>query len=257
MNKTLSGVLVFVAVILMLGISAPVNSPLMLDEDDMVSDDNTCTVTQQSVKAYSDSGTQTMTNKTLTSPVINTGVSGTAFLDEDNMASDSATKFASQQSIKKYVDDNLGTQMVVVVDEKTAATDGGGFTQDAWQTRTLNTLQVNDDTIASLSSNQITLPAGTYECWISAPALGVNAHKIRLQDTTGASTIDFGSSEYASATHVVQSRSVLRTKFTLTVSSALEVQHRGQTTKADNGFGNNTNFSVVEVYTIAMFRKMN
>ena len=48
--------------------------------------------------------TETLTNKTLTSPVINTGVSGTAIKDEDNMASDSATHLATQQSIKAYVD---------------------------------------------------------------------------------------------------------------------------------------------------------
>jgi hypothetical protein len=47
---------------------------------------------------------QTLTNKTLTSPVINTGITGTAFLDEDDLASNSATKIASQQSIKAYVD---------------------------------------------------------------------------------------------------------------------------------------------------------
>jgi len=47
-------------------------------------------------------GSQTLTNKTLTSPVLNTGLSGTAFLDEDDMSSDSATKVASQQSIKAY-----------------------------------------------------------------------------------------------------------------------------------------------------------
>jgi len=47
---------------------------------------------------------QTLTNKTLTSPVINTGVSGSAIADEDNMSSDSATKLATQQSIKAYVD---------------------------------------------------------------------------------------------------------------------------------------------------------
>lgn len=51
-----------------------------------------------------ESDTQTLTNKTLTSPVINTGISGTAFLDEDDMTSNSATKVASQQSIKAYVD---------------------------------------------------------------------------------------------------------------------------------------------------------
>jgi hypothetical protein len=52
--------------------------------------------------------TQTLTNKTLTSPVLNTGVSGTAILDEDNMASNSATQLATQQSIKAYVDANSG-----------------------------------------------------------------------------------------------------------------------------------------------------
>ncbi len=48
--------------------------------------------------------TQTLSAKTLTSPVLNTGVSGTAVLDEDNMASDSTTQLATQQSIKAYVD---------------------------------------------------------------------------------------------------------------------------------------------------------
>lgn len=46
---------------------------------------------------------------TLTSPVINTAISGTAFLDEDDMASNSATKVASQQSIKAYVDAGVTT----------------------------------------------------------------------------------------------------------------------------------------------------
>jgi hypothetical protein len=54
-----------------------------------------------------DTATQTLTNKTLTSPVLNTGVSGTAVLDEDNLASNSATKLATQQSIKAYVDNSM------------------------------------------------------------------------------------------------------------------------------------------------------
>ncbi len=56
------------------------------------------------IKSYYDSVSATMTNKTLTSPVLNTGVSGTAVLDEDNMSSNSDTKVATQQSIKAYVD---------------------------------------------------------------------------------------------------------------------------------------------------------
>ena len=54
--------------------------------------------------------TQTFTNKTLTSPVLDTSISGTAFLDEDDMASNSATKLASQQSIKAYVDSTVTAQ---------------------------------------------------------------------------------------------------------------------------------------------------
>ena len=53
--------------------------------------------------------TDTLTNKTLTSAVLNTGVSGSAILDEDNMASNSATQLATQQSIKAYVDSQVAT----------------------------------------------------------------------------------------------------------------------------------------------------
>ena len=52
-------------------------------------------------------GSQTLTNKTLTSPVLNGTLSGTAFLDEDTMSSNSATAVASQQSIKAYVDSQI------------------------------------------------------------------------------------------------------------------------------------------------------
>lgn len=48
--------------------------------------------------------TDTLTNKTLTSAVLNTSVSGTAILDEDDMASNSATQLITQQSAKAYID---------------------------------------------------------------------------------------------------------------------------------------------------------
>ena len=62
------------------------------------------------------SGTLTLTNKTLTSPVLNTSVSGTAVLDEDDMASNSATQLATQQSIKAYVDSKpAGASIGIVI----------------------------------------------------------------------------------------------------------------------------------------------
>ena len=49
-------------------------------------------------------GSQSLTNKTLTSPVLNTGISGSAVLDSDTMSGVSATKLSSSESIKAYVD---------------------------------------------------------------------------------------------------------------------------------------------------------
>ena len=70
---------------------------------DTVGSGNTLTVAIDSTVTTL-AGTQTLTNKTLTSPVFNTGVSGTAVLDEDDMSTNSATQLATQQSIKAYVD---------------------------------------------------------------------------------------------------------------------------------------------------------
>ena len=98
-------------------IDTGVSGTAILDEDNLASDSASKLATQQSIKAYVDSsttgmvtttGSQTLTNKTLTSPVLNTGVSGTAVLDEDDLSSNSATKLATQQSIKAYVDNNAG-----------------------------------------------------------------------------------------------------------------------------------------------------
>ena len=74
--------------------------------------------------------TQTFTNKTLTSAVLNGTISGTSIKDEDNMASDSASHLATQQSIKAYVDTQVATIPVGDITEVTAGDGltGGGTT---------------------------------------------------------------------------------------------------------------------------------
>jgi len=57
-----------------------------------------------------ESSSDTLTNKTLTSAVLNGTISGTSIKDEDNMASNSADHLATQQSIKAYVDSQLTAQ---------------------------------------------------------------------------------------------------------------------------------------------------
>ena len=70
---------------------------------DTVGSANTVTVAIDSTVTTL-TGSQSLTNKTLTSPVLNTGISGSAVLDSDTMSGVSATKLASSESIKAYVD---------------------------------------------------------------------------------------------------------------------------------------------------------
>jgi len=97
------------------------------------------------------STSQVLSNKTLTSPVINTGVSGTAILDEDNMASDSATQLATQQSIKAYVDSQVATanELSELTDTNiTSAADGSLLFYDTATSKWIDNVVSGDITIA-------------------------------------------------------------------------------------------------------------
>lgn len=86
---------------------------------------------------------------------------------------------------------------MLVVDEKAAGTDGGNSTSGSWMTRTLNTVKFNTISGASLSRNQVTLPAGTYKITASAPVYQALQHIIRVYNVTDSATAISGLSDYA------------------------------------------------------------
>ena len=160
-NKTLTSATLTSPVL-----NTAISGTAFLDEDNMSSDSATAVASQQSIKAYVDAkpigditavvagtglsgggtsgsvtldidstvstltGSQTLTNKTLTSPVLDGTLSGTAFLDEDTLSSDSATAVASQQSIKAYVDaqahSDVTASSTTTFTNKTIDADGTG-----------------------------------------------------------------------------------------------------------------------------------
>lgn len=142
-------------------------------------------------------------------------------------------------------------------DQKTSTTDGGGFTSGSWQTRTLNTLTDDTGGIASLASNQVSLPAGSYIFDVSAPAYSVNRHQVRLQNITDGTTVRYGESMYAPATFGGMNRSHAGGSFLIDGAKAFQLQHQCQTTTATNGLGVAGSFaSALEVYAVAEFWKV-
>jgi hypothetical protein len=74
-----------------------------------------------------------------------------------------------------------------------------------FQTRNLNTILTNEITGASLSSNQITLPAGTYYIDAEVPGYFCQRHNAHLNNDTDGAIIVVGSSAYTNANVVTHS----------------------------------------------------
>jgi hypothetical protein len=143
-----------------------------------------------------------------------------------------------------------------VRDEKSNGV-GGGVAANGATVRTLNTVKVNTISGASLASNAVTLPAGTYEYVGSVPGYQCNAFQGQLWNSTDSVQIDVGTSETSTASSGAQARSVVRGTFTITSAKVFQLRHL-QVNGGAGTFGqaaSNAN-SVVEVYAEILFRKI-
>jgi hypothetical protein len=122
-------------------------------------------------------------------------------------------------------------------DEKAFGTAGGTFTSGAWRTRDINSTQINNITGASIASNQITLPAGTYYVWATTPAYSVFRYSGRLQNITDSTTTLISTTGFAntSGSHVVNI--FINGQFTIASEKTFEVQNRCSDTKNGDGYG--------------------
>jgi len=72
-----------------------------------------------------------------------------------------------------------------VQDQKASGIGGGDNTGSAWNDRDLNTPITDEGSFATLSSNEVTLLAGTYYIEASAPGYKVGRNKLAIKDTLG------------------------------------------------------------------------
>ena len=146
-------------------------------------------------------------------------------------------------------------QVFHVRDEK-PTTVAGGDSVAGNQVRVLNTVVRNTIVGASLATNQITLPAGKYSIFASAPNYKGDRHRIRLVNVTDSTIVLLGTSEYANSSYNVGTHSLITGIFTLTETKALNITHYITTAYAAGGLGVNASDNFIEVYTSVYITKI-
>ncbi|MCJ2183131.1 hypothetical protein MTR62_10570 [Novosphingobium sp. 1949] len=153
--------------------------------------------------------------------------------DSTSMQS-AAANFATSKTF--IANEDLGWDLIL--EGKAAANASGGAAASGRNTRSLATTTLNRRTLATnIANGSFTLPAGTYRITAWAQAYRVDEHTLFLRDTTSATDITQGSTEFSDAAGSVPSTSRIDHVFTLTASTALSLQHYCKSANTTDGLG--------------------
>lgn len=144
---------------------------------------------------------------------------------------------------------NGAVPLLHVREEQASGTSAGTATGPTTITRVLNTVKTNGIAGASLSSNQVTLPAGTYEAWVRVPAFASDVHRAWLASASG--VVLLGAAANGSG---AETQSFTVGQFTLASTTAVWISHYLKYS-GSNGLGTATSQST-EIYAEAIFRKV-
>ena len=152
----------------------------------------------------------------------------------------------------------MATQYMHVRDEKAQGTDAGSSLVGV-NIRVLNTVVSNTISGASLSSNRVTLPAGSYLIKGRAPAIKANDHKGYLYNVTASSLAIAGSTAWHNnSSFMAQTDTHLTGIVTISGTTVFEFRHLIQSALASEGLGINTYNSAagVEVFAELLITKV-
>lgn len=136
-----------------------------------------------------------------------------------------------------------------VRDEKAANTASGSSSGGAWNTRALNTAVINKISGASLSSNQVTLPAGKYVIAGAAPVGESGKHRLAFFNVTDAAYEVVGMCASGETTGGDHSVAHITGAFTIAAGKVFELRHYITSGTATDGLGKALNVAgLVEVY---------
>jgi hypothetical protein len=149
---------------------------------------------------------------------------------------------------------DVGDTYMQVSYQLASGSHGGTANTNAWYARPINTVNSNSISGASLASNSVTLPAGTYKATAHCSFQDVGSRcNIRLQDTSNSALLATGINNWQSTTSSGEVHH-LACRFTLSSTSVLQVQYQTTIGAANYGLGHNASLGT-EVYLNAIFER--
>jgi hypothetical protein len=143
-----------------------------------------------------------------------------------------------------------------VREQQASSTNGGtSVATDITQSRVLNTVVINTITGASLASNIVTLPSGSYQCRIRVPSAdAVNQTKAFLYNTSDSTYTLIGSNGSSAVSCAYDSYIVGR--FTISAQKNFRVRHWTTSAQTTTGLGTNAGTGQIEIFTECEFWKV-
>jgi hypothetical protein len=148
------------------------------------------------------------------------------------------------------------SQLLHVRDEKSTGSAGGDASATTDNVRVLNTVVTNEISGASLGSNRITLPAGTYFIDAWAYAYQTDMNRAMLYNQSDSSVTILGHSNFSDDNNQGYSPSFVRGRFTISAQKLFEIRHYTEKANSGNGFGIDTDDSRTNVYTDVLIWKV-
>jgi hypothetical protein len=139
------------------------------------------------------------------------------------------------------------------VDEKTSGSLSGTSGNADYVVRNLNTVKINQIAGASLGSNRVTLPAGTYLFDALAPSYLSRGQRLSLYNVTDSSYDISGLSSYSGGSSIP---AFLFGKLTISATKVFEFRHYTDFERLNNGLGKASGDSEPEIYTTVKIWKV-
>jgi len=148
-----------------------------------------------------------------------------------------------------------GSQIFHVQDQRAQGTAGGNAALATWNARTLNTVILNTIPGASLGSNIITLPAGTYDITLEATMKGTGLGSVRLYNTADSAVAIAGTNISLDATYTESVANTVTQRITIAAQKTFRLESYSTAARATDGLGAAVS-NGVEVYANVFISKV-